>query len=211
MNTGWRSAGEGQLERLRAAGRWAAACSSAGADERIGLAEPRDAGAELRERDLRDGEPGTSAAIIATAARDVCGHRPGVVEARREREDAVGRDEPVARLEADDAAAGGGDPDRAARVGAERRLGETGRDRRRRAAARAARGAAGRGRVRDGAVVEVLRGDPVGELVQVRLADVGVAGLLEAGDGDRGLGRARGRRTPPTRTSSGCRPCRTGP
>ncbi len=37
----------------------------------------------------------------------------------------------------------------------------------------------GRGRVRDRAVVGVLRGDAVGELVQVRLADVRVSGRLE--------------------------------
>ena len=50
-------------------------------------------------------------------------------------------------------------------------------------AARAAREPAGRDRVRNGAEVRVLGRDPVGELVQVRLADVRVAGALEPRDG----------------------------
>ena len=56
------------------------------------------------------------------------------------------------------------------------------------AAARAAGEPAGRARVRHRPVVRVLRRDPVGELVQVRLADVHVAGLLEQRDRGRGSG-----------------------
>ena len=50
-----------------------------------------------------------------------------MVEAGGERKTAVDRDEPVRRLEADDAAAGGGDADRAAGVGSQGRVGEPGR------------------------------------------------------------------------------------
>jgi hypothetical protein len=105
-----------------------------------------------------------------------------VVEGRRQREDAVEGDEPVGRLEADDAAAGGGDADRSARVGPERRVCEAGGERRSRAAARAAGDSARGDRVGDGAEVRVLGGDAVGELVEVRLPDVDVAFSLELGD-----------------------------
>ena len=83
------------------------------------------------------------------------------------------------RLVPDDAAAGGGDPDRAGGVGAERCVREPGGDRGRRAAARAARDAAGEAWVGHVAEVRVLGGRAVRELVQIRLADVRVAGLLE--------------------------------
>ena len=52
---------------------------------------------------------------------------------RREREDALDGHEPVRRLQADDAAVGGRDADRAARVGAEREVAHAGADERRRA------------------------------------------------------------------------------
>ena len=116
------------------------------------------------------------------AVGDSAGHRPGVVEGGREREAPVERDEAVAGLEADDPAAGGGDPDRAARVGSERCVREPGGECGGRAAAGAAGRPSGRDRVGNRAEVRVLGGDAVGELVQVRLADVHVAGALEAHD-----------------------------
>ena len=61
-----------------------------------------------------------------------------------------------------------------------------GRDRRRRAAARSSRHAARRDRVRHVAVMRVLGGRPVRELVQVRLAGDRVAGVLEQAHGRRG-------------------------
>ena len=125
----------------------------AGADERVGVLEPGDADAEIGERverrrlELRRERPHELDAAVH-ARRD----RADVVVARREREAALGRDEAVRRLEADDAAPRGGDPDRAAGVGSERELDVARRDRRRRAAARAAgepaRDSAGSGRCR---------------------------------------------------------------
>ena len=112
-----------------------------------------------------------------------------MVEARREREAALERHEAEGRLEADDPAAGGRDADRAAGVGAERGVGKAGGERGGRAAARPAREAPRRDRVRHGSEVRVLRRHAVGELVQVRLADVRVARGLEAPHGLRGDGR----------------------
>ena len=86
------------------------------ADERVGVLRPGDRDLDLLERLERQGSnPGASARIIAVHSSTDPRHRAGVVEARREREAALERDEPVGRLEADDAAAGGRDPDRAAR------------------------------------------------------------------------------------------------
>ena len=145
------------------------------------------------------------------ARRDVARHRPGVVEARREREAAVERDEAVRRLEADDPAAGGGDPDRAAGVRSERELGGAEGEGGGVPAARAARDAPGRARVGDDAEVRVLGGRPVRELVQVRLPDVAVAGRLERERPPRRSSRARARRRAASRTSSRARRCRRGP
>ena len=116
--------------------------------------------------------------LLARADR-AC-HRPGVIEAGRERKDTVERDEPVARLEADDPAARGRDPDRAAGVRAERVLGEPRRDRGRRASARPSGHAPRIPRVRHRPEVRVDGRDPVRELVQVRLADVRIARRLES-------------------------------
>ena len=101
------------------------------AHERVGLARAR------RRRGARRARSSSRAALEAggerlhhpRAALDVARHRPGVVEARREREAALERDEPVGRLQPDGAAAGRRDPDRPARVGAERRVGEPGGER----------------------------------------------------------------------------------
>ena len=102
-----------------------------------------------------------------------------MVVARREREAALRRHEIERRLEPGDAAPGRRDADRAARVAAERELDLPGGDRSRRAAARAAGEPSRRARVRHRAEVRVLRADPVGELVQVRLPGDGVPGGLE--------------------------------
>ena len=102
-----------------------------------------------------------------------------MVEARRERKAAVDRHEPVSGLEADDAATGRGDSDRAGRVRAERRVRQPQRERRGGPSAGTARRPAGRARIRDGAVVRVLGRHPVRKLVQVRLADIHVAGVFE--------------------------------
>ena len=152
-----------------------------GADERVGVLRPGDRRPRppRATRACAARSPGASASHHRRALLDRPRHRPGVVEARREREAALERDEPVGRLEADDAAARGRDPDRAAGVRAERGVGEPGGERGGRAAARPAGDAPGRERVRHVPVVRVLRGRPVGELVQVRLADVRVAGRLE--------------------------------
>ena len=63
------------------------------------------------------------------------GHGPDVVERPGERQDAHAADQPIGRFQADDAAVGGGQPDRAAGVRAERPKVQPGRDRRRRTAA----------------------------------------------------------------------------
>ena len=148
----------GQLDRL-----------GAGQLDRAGDRDPQ-LGERVEPRRLEARAPAPR--ISSTQVRDVARHRPGVVEARRERKAALDRDQAVSRLEADDAAPGRRDPDRAAGVGARAPP----------SASPAASAAAlppleppatrPGARVRDGAVVRVLRGDPVGELVQVRLAGV---------------------------------------
>src|SRR5262249_58665340 len=93
------------------------------ADEWVGLVEPGDADHEfgrldlpgLKTRDERLHHPDTSG--------DVPRHRPGMVQARGQREATVDRHEPEGWLEADDAAAGGGNPDRAGGGGTEGRVG----------------------------------------------------------------------------------------
>ena len=150
------------------------------ADERRAAVGPGDSDGDLPGRlglELRDERLQHRGAV-----GDRAGHRPGVVEGRCEGEAAVERDKAVRRLEADDSAARGGDADRAAGVGSERRVREACGKRGGRAAAGAAGGPAGRDRVRNRAEMRVLRGDAVGELVEVRLADVRVAGALEADD-----------------------------
>ncbi len=120
------------------------------------------------------------------------GQRPDVVAARGEREDALERDEPVGRLEADDPAVGGGDADRAAGVGAERVVGHARGDERGRAGARAAGGAAR---------IERVEGHPErgvdaagGVLEQVRLAEQVGGGGAQARDRRRVAGGGRRRR-----------------
>src|SRR2546423_12522200 len=81
--------------------------------------------------------------------RDVRGHVPRILDGggdhaemirgRREQMDAAGVQRPVRRLEADDAAVGGGTKDRPLRLRAERGRYHAARDRRRRSARRTAR------------------------------------------------------------------------
>ena len=73
--------------------------------------------------------PRSSSSSAASAT--VVAERPDLVEAARERDQAVARDAPVRGLDADDAAERRGLPDRATGVGAERERREPGRDRRR--------------------------------------------------------------------------------
>ena len=106
---------------------------------------------------------------------DRAAERSGGVQRRRERHDAVPADSPVRGLQARDAAAGRRDPDRAARVGAERDRALARGDGRGRAAARAAGHVPERPRV-----VRSGGRDAVGELVRVRLAEEHGAGLAQA-------------------------------
>ena len=114
------------------------------AHERVGVLDATRRRPRRRRR--RSPRPRTRArarSISSTQPRDVARHRPDVVEARREREDAVDRHEPERRLEARRS------PQHAAGMRIEppesvpsADVDEPGRERRRRAAARAARRAA---------------------------------------------------------------------
>jgi hypothetical protein len=157
--------------------------------ERIGELRPRDSDLDLLECHLCRREARSEHIHHPLARGDVPRHRPRVVVARGEREAAIERHQPPARLEADDAAAGGGDADRAAGVGAERRVREPCRQRRRGAAARAARKPPRSQRIRNRPEMLVLRGRAVRELVQVRLAGVRVSRRLQPPHGLRGLAR----------------------
>ena len=158
--------------------------------ERLGAVEPRHTQLELLERaELGPLEARRERLEHAHAAVGVARHRPRVIEARGEREAALERHEPVARLEAHHPTARRRDADRAARVRAERGVGEAGRERRAATRARPARRTARRERIGHVAEVRVPARDAVGELVQVRLAHVRVAGRLEPGHG---LGAALG-------------------
>ncbi len=108
--------------------------------------------------------------IVATSDT-VVAIGPTVSKLGQSGNDAVDRDPPPARLEADDAAARRRQADRAARVGPDPDVAEPGGERRRVAPRRPAGGPAGQARVLHGAVPVVLARHPPGELVQVRLAD----------------------------------------
>ena len=99
----------------------------------------------------RGSKPGASTAAAPRSRRRRAAIGPAVSKLARERPAAVERDEAVRRLEADDPAAGGGDADRARRVGAERER-RPGRRRAPRAEPplEPPRDAAGRDRVRHG-------------------------------------------------------------
>ena len=118
-----------------------------------------------------------------SAAGDAPRHGSNVVEARCKGKAARGRDEVEGRLETDHAATRCRNADRPAGVGPERSFGEARCQRRSGTAGRAAGDPAGSEGIRDGAEVCVLRRDPVGELVQVRLADVRISGRFGKEDG----------------------------
>ena len=93
---------------------------------RLGLATVREVGRRgggrrCARRAAARGRDGPRAPTRAPPRRRPSRHRADGVERRAEREDAVDRDDAVARLEPDDLAGGGGQPDRAAGVRADRR------------------------------------------------------------------------------------------
>ena len=131
--------------------------------------------------------------------------RPNLIQRRGKGEQAVARDAPVGRLEADDAAERRGLPDRSARIGTEGDGGRSRRDCRRRPAARPARRAIGRPRVPHRSVRGVLVRRTHRKLVAVRLADDDGAGRLEPTH-DRGIVRRdEACRESATRRSCACR------
>jgi len=120
---------------------------------------------------------------------DVPRHRPDLVEARRERNDAEPRDGAVGRTQADVAAERCGLLDRATRVGAERPRREPRRNRGRGAAAGAAGDARRVPRVPGRAVRGVLGRRAHRELVRVRLPEHAQAVRLAALDHGRVVDR----------------------
>ena len=103
-------------------------------DQRLGTLHPGNANLELGERGKRGLlKVGHECLHHARARRDVAPHRASMIEARRERKAALKRHQPMTRLKAHDAAAGGRDPDRPAGVCAECRLRDACCERRRRA------------------------------------------------------------------------------
>ena len=83
------------------------------------------------------GSNGSNPAVTPSSTRgivDRLAQRADVIERQRERDDAADGDQPIRRLQADDAAIGGGCADRAAGVRAERAEAEVGGDGRRGAA-----------------------------------------------------------------------------
>ena len=138
------SAGERERRPFAATGKRAAASSSRARTSGSARLEPRDADAKLGELRLRSAaNPGTSASIIATQRprRRAPSARRGRSSARagRRRRRARARSVGLKPTIPQQAAGIRIEP---AGVGAERRVGEPGRERRRRAAARAARRAA---------------------------------------------------------------------
>ena len=184
------------------------------------------ADAEARERDLRGrdevfGREAAGALVarvesgdgvkrgggIAHRARD----RPHVVEGEIERHHAVTADAAVAGLEPDRAAVGSGDADGAAGVAAHGQEHHAGGDRRGRSAAGAAGNPLQVPRVAHRAEMRVGRGDAVGQLVQVGLADQHRAGFGQLFDHRGVMVRARGSRRFWSRKWCGSPGCRIRP
>ena len=137
--------------------------------ERVALGQLHGLGQLRRRRVERvaTGDDRVEERDVAHRLRD----RPDLVEARGERDDAVARDRPVRRPQADVPAQRRWLLDRAARVGAEPPRREPRRHRRGRAAARAARNARRIPRVPRRPPRRVLRRRAHRELVGVRLAE----------------------------------------
>ena len=128
----------------------------------------------------------SNAAVCSTVRVSV----PTVSACRRQREDRIDRNEPERRLEPDDAAVGGRDPDRAAGVAAERVVAHACRDECGRAAARSARRSRLVLRVERHAVRRVHASGRV--LEQVRLAEeLGAGRPQPRNDGCVALSRRR--------------------
>ena len=104
------------------------------------------------------------------------------VERWRHRHEAAARHAAVGRAHPVDPAEGGGHADRAAGVGSQREIANTGRDRRGRAARRASRDATAGAHVDRRPVMRVLARQAVEELVTHRLADDGGAGVKQRRD-----------------------------
>ena len=148
------------------------------ADGEVGARRPRRRRSPARAAPCRD------------QAGHVAGHRADGVEARRQRPHPVERDAAPGRLEAGDAATGGGDTDRAAGVAAVGHVGLARGDGDRRSARRPAGDAGGIERVHRRAVPRVDAGHPEGQLVQVGAPD-------DPGPGRPGSGQAGGVAGPP--------------
>ena len=127
------------------------------------------------------------------------GERSHVVKRPGERHPARPAHAPVGGLDPDDAAAGRGQADRAARIGAERAVNEPGGHGRARAARRAARAVAGPPGRLDVAVVDVVPEGSERQLREVQAAQRDRARRLQAGHGRRvlvGAGSTRGMAVP---------------
>ena len=116
------------------------------------------------------------------AVGGAAGHRPDLVEARSEGDQATAADAAVGRLESGDAAEAGRLPDRAAGVGADSRGGHVGRHAGSRTAARTARGPRQVPRVTNRAEGRILVRAAHRELVHVGLAHEHRIGLTQPGD-----------------------------
>ena len=167
--------------------------SPSGLEEFPVILEKPDAG-RLRRRVVRIG-PGHRAEERRRVG-DRPGHRPGGVLRVGDRDDPRAADEPHRRLEADEAAAGGGRDDRAVGLRADARGGEIGRYRRRRPRARPRRVPVERvGIPRLAAPAAPAARRPrraeVRPLAEVRLGQDDGAGLAETLDDERVLGRLR--------------------
>ena len=169
-------------------------------EERLGEGEPEPADAVLEpgERVVRLDAVGRLVAGVLALQRLVdeggVRHRPGQgpdrVQGEAERVDARAAHASDGRLEADGAAEGGRQPDRAPGVAPERHRDQPGPDGHRRAAGRAARDVMRRvPRVVRGALVVVRADSAEGELDRVGLADEDHAGAGQAPDDGRVLFR----------------------
>ena len=157
------------------------------AHQRVGELSPGDGDPDVGEVVQRRGHEPRHERVHHLGARlNVARHRPRVVPRRGEREAAVEADEAVGRLEAGRPAARRRDPDRAAAVGAQGAVGEPQTPVPLRCRRWTRRASVRRDRVGYATVVGVVGRDAVGELVQVRLADVDPARGLEPRDGARG-------------------------
>ena len=166
--------------------------------------------AEARAGELGRGHVGQDAKEQG-AVLDRPAERADRVEAGRERQDAVERDQPGCRLQPDQVVPAGRDAHRAAGVRADPGGGEAELRRNRRARARPAGRAVGLDGVRRRARHRVHAEAGEGELGGVRLAEADRAGRGAAPHAPARRARARGRRAGASRPRSRRPRCRTGP